>query len=87
MRRELAPVRRLARFLDEQAAERPQPLPDADIPDEVAPFVHAINRLLQPVKRLIGEQRRFVADAAHELRSPLTAAIAAGAEPGKSRYA
>ena len=73
VRRELDSVRHLARFLDELPAERPQDLPEADLPDEVAPFVHAINRLLQRVDRLIGEQRRFIADAAHELRSPLTA--------------
>lgn len=73
VRRELASVRRLAQFLDEQPAERPQSLPDRDVPDEIAPFVHAINRLLERVNRLIREQRRFIADAAHELRSPLTA--------------
>jgi two-component system OmpR family sensor kinase len=44
-----------------------------DLPDEITPFVHAINRLLARVNLLIGQQRRFVADAAHELRSPLTA--------------
>lgn len=73
VRRELAPVRRLAQILDEQSAERPQSLPNEDIPDEIAPFVRAINRLLERVNRLIEEQRRFIADAAHELRSPLTA--------------
>jgi two-component system OmpR family sensor kinase len=37
------------------------------------PFVHAINRLLERVNHLMAQQRRFIADAAHELRSPLTA--------------
>ena len=73
VRRELAPVRRLAQSLDEQSAERPQSLPTEDVPDEITPFVRAINRLLERVNRLMGEQRRFIADAAHELRSPLTA--------------
>lgn len=73
VRKELAPVRRLAQSLDAQSAQRPQPLPDADLPQEIAPFVRAINRLLARVSRLMGEQRRFIADAAHELRSPLTA--------------
>lgn len=72
-RRELAPVRRLAINLDEQSAGRPKSLPDGDVPDEVAPFVRAINRLLERVKLLMAEQRRFIADAAHELRTPLTA--------------
>ena len=73
VRRELSPVLRLAQTLDEQCAERPQSLSNEDVPDEIAPFVRAINRLLERVNRLIGEQRRFIADAAHELRSPLTA--------------
>ena len=73
VRRELAPVRRLAHTVDAQPAERPAALPEGDVPDEIAPFMRAINRLMERVARLMGEQRRFVADAAHELRSPLTA--------------
>jgi two-component system, OmpR family, sensor kinase len=71
--RELTPVRLLAHTLDGQSAERLQPLPDGGVPLEIASFVHAINRLLARVNLLMGEQRRFIADAAHELRSPLTA--------------
>lgn len=73
VRTQFAPVRRLAQTLDTQPAERPAALPDAGLPEEIAPFVRAINRLLERVNRLMGEQRRFIADAAHELRSPLTA--------------
>ena len=73
IRSELAPVRQLAERLDRQAASQPEPLPDVKLPEEVAPFMHAINRLLGRVNRLVGQQRRFIADAAHELRSPLTA--------------
>ncbi|PKO83124.1 MAG: two-component sensor histidine kinase [Betaproteobacteria bacterium HGW-Betaproteobacteria-11] len=73
VRSELKPVNRLAGHLDEQPADRPQPLSDEGIPDEIVPFVHAINRLLKRVGDLMKQQRRFIADAAHELRSPLTA--------------
>jgi two-component system OmpR family sensor kinase len=73
VRSELEPINRLSRELDEQSAERPQPLADRNVPIEITPFVHAINRLLARVARLIGQQQRFIADAAHELRSPLTA--------------
>src|SRR6267378_800311 len=73
IRGELARVRQLADTLDRQSPERPQPLSETKVPDEVGAFVHAINRLFARINHLMGEQRRFIADAAHELRSPLTA--------------
>jgi two-component system OmpR family sensor kinase len=73
VRREIAPLRRLSAVLDAQPAEEPRPLSEKDVPEEAAAFVAAINRLLGRVNKLIGHQRRFIADAAHELRSPLTA--------------
>lgn len=73
VRSELAPITRMAKALDAQPADRPQAVSGEDLPDEITPFVHAINRLLERVNLLIGQQRRFIADAAHELRSPLTA--------------
>jgi two-component system OmpR family sensor kinase len=73
VRKELAPIMRLSRSLDEQAAERPQPIIDDGLPQEITPFVYAINRLLDRVNKLMSQQQRFIADAAHELRSPLTA--------------
>lgn len=73
VRSELAPVNDLASHLDAQRADRPRPLSDAGVPDEITPFVHAINHLLKRVSDLMIQQRRFIADAAHELRSPLTA--------------
>lgn len=73
VRREFAPISRLSRDLDSQAADRPSLIPDAGLADEITPFVHAINRLLDRMNQLMARQRRFIADAAHELRSPLTA--------------
>ncbi len=73
VRSQLAPVAKLARSLDEQSAHHPRQLQSDDLPQEIIPFVHAINRLLKKVNHLMGQQRRFIADAAHELRSPLTA--------------
>ena len=69
----LAPLKRVAdgvRARDEQSL---QPLPLAGLPAEVAPIVGALNGLLQRLGTSLGAQRAFVADAAHELRSPLTA--------------
>lgn len=71
--RELRPLRRLAGRLDEQSSLHLHALPRQGLPDEVTPFVDAINRLMERVNRLASQQRRFVADAAHELRSPLSA--------------
>ena len=73
VRREFAPMRRLSAALDARPAEEPSLLPADDVPEEAATFIGAINRLLGRVNKLIDQQRRFIADAAHELRSPLTA--------------
>ncbi len=73
VRASLAPVRALARVADAQAEDRPAALPVAKVPEEIAPFVQSINRLLERINRMMEQQRRFIADAAHELRSPLTA--------------
>jgi two-component system, OmpR family, sensor histidine kinase QseC len=55
------------------------PLDVADPPAEVAPLVESLNHLLERVRRSIEGERRFTADAAHELRTPI-AAVRAHAE-------
>jgi len=72
-RSEFESVSKLSEHLDRKATDLLVSLPDSNIPQEITPFVHAINRLLQRVDQLINTQRRFIADAAHELRTPLTA--------------
>lgn len=67
------PISALARELDRRTEQDLQPIDLRPAPSEVRPFVHAINRLLGRVAQDQERQRRFVADAAHELRSPLTA--------------
>ncbi|MDP1912279.1 sensor histidine kinase [Brevundimonas sp.] len=44
---------------------------EGDVPDEVVPLVRAINDLLQRLDRTIATQRHFLADAAHQLKTPL----------------
>ncbi|MDD4963009.1 MAG: ATP-binding protein [Gallionella sp.] len=73
VRSELAPITNLSKSLDEQSAHHPHQLQSDDLPQEIIPFVDAINRLLERGNQLMGQQRRFIADAAHELRSPLAA--------------
>jgi len=71
--RSLRPMVRLAGDLDSRRADDITPLPLAATPNELQPFIVSINGLLQRMKLLMDQQRRFVADAAHELRTPITA--------------
>jgi two-component system OmpR family sensor kinase/two-component system sensor histidine kinase QseC len=69
----LRPLQRVAAGVRQRDEQSLEPLPAAGLPDEVAPLVTALNALLQRLGRSLDTQRAFVADAAHELRSPLTA--------------
>lgn len=73
VRRLFLPVAALAREADRRSERELQALAPDFLPLELRPFVVAINRLLARVEKSMQQQRRFVADAAHELRSPLTA--------------
>jgi len=69
------PLRRLASELDARPDHDLSEIDvtgDAKLPAEIIPFLVANNRLLGRVAESVALQRRFVADAAHELRSPLT---------------
>jgi two-component system OmpR family sensor kinase len=70
---EISALRTLAEIIDTQNEERLSVLPTSQVPKEIAPFIQAINRLLERINQMNASQRRFIADAAHELRSPLTA--------------
>jgi signal transduction histidine kinase len=69
----LRPLARVAREVRARDAESLALIPMQGLPDEVSPLVGALNRMLQRLAQSFGAQRAFVADAAHELRSPLTA--------------
>jgi signal transduction histidine kinase len=71
--RALRPVQRLAQEVRLRDAGSLAPLAEHALPSEVQPVAHAINSLLARLKLAFDSQRAFVADAAHELRSPLTA--------------
>ena len=47
------------------------PIAERDVPDEVVPLVRSINDLLVRLDDSIGKQRQFLADAAHQLKTPL----------------
>jgi len=73
IRRMFRPITDLSRQIDARAENDLRPVHDEHLPFEVRSFILAINRLLARVAESLNTQRRFVADAAHELRSPLTA--------------
>lgn len=72
VRRGLAPLRKAAKRLeaiDMNALDAR--LAVDDLPSEIAPFVEAVNRMLERVEFGVAQQKRFLANAAHELRTPL----------------
>jgi two-component system OmpR family sensor kinase len=71
--RSLAPVARVRRQVATRQADDLSPLNEADLPEEVRPLVHELNLLFVRLRQAFKAQKHFVADAAHELRSPLAA--------------
>lgn len=72
VRRGLAPLRRAARCVrDIDMDSLEQRLSEGEMPSEVAPFVRAVNDALTRLSDGVERQRRFVANAAHELRTPI----------------
>ena len=71
--RSLAPVARVRRQVAAREANELSPVSEEGLPEEVRPLVHELNLLFDRVRRAFDAQKHFVADAAHELRSPLTA--------------
>ena len=69
----LAPVARVRRQVAQRQADDLDPVSEAGLPDEVAPLVHELNLLFGRLREAFEAQNNFVADAAHELRSPLAA--------------
>jgi two-component system OmpR family sensor kinase len=67
------PVAALAAEVDQRGERDLEPIGAGTVPREIRPFVMAIDRLLKRVAESMTLQRRFIAAAAHELRSPLTA--------------
>ncbi len=71
--RALRPVDRLAHAVGGQSPHALQPLDPASVTPDLRPVVLALNGLMGKFAEALTAQRTFVADAAHELRSPLTA--------------
>ncbi len=71
--RTLAPIGRVVSEVQQRDADSLLPLVAQDLPREIEPLVSEMNRLLERLAAAFQAQRAFIADAAHELRSPLTA--------------
>jgi two-component system sensor histidine kinase TctE len=71
--RGLAPLDKLRAELAARSHRDLRPIPEAHAPEEVRPLVSELNNLLARLADSIDAQQRFVADAAHQLRTPLAA--------------
>ena len=71
--RAMRSVKTLSNDLEQRQINDLSPIDTQGIPSEIQGFVVAINNLLQRTDENVRQQQRFIADAAHELRSPMTA--------------
>ncbi|MDT8990180.1 ATP-binding protein [Curvibacter sp. APW13] len=73
VRRGLGPLRTLRDSLHDRQPQSLAPVHLNDLPAEMRPLVEALNDLLERMARMLESERRFTADAAHELRTPIAA--------------
>ena len=69
----LAALNETSRLVSDRDASRLDPLPTANVPSELLPLVRQINALMERLASALEAHRRFLADAAHGLRSPIAA--------------
>ncbi len=65
------PVRRLSEQMDKRAEDNLTPIEASDLPSEIRPLTDATNQVMLRLQHLLENQKRFVRDAAHQLRTPL----------------
>jgi len=67
------PMETLKSHLDERRADDLRPLPEQLAPQEIAALIASINAMMERLQTSLGAQKRFIANAAHQLRTPLAA--------------
>ncbi|VVM93181.1 Sensor protein QseC [Pseudomonas fluorescens] len=67
----LKPLANMAETLRARHSGSLEPLQLAPLPSELEPMQAALNRMLAQIQEVLGRERRFIADAAHEMRTPL----------------
>jgi two-component system sensor histidine kinase QseC len=94
VRQGLLPLQQLGDTLRQRQPQAMDPIRLADLPDEMQPMVAALNALLEKIQAMVESERRFTADAAHELRTPIAAiraqaqvAMGAGADSAQLAHA
>ncbi len=69
--RGLAPLSALRSEIESRSHRDLSALPEEQVPQEVRPLIRAMNGLLQRLSKTLSAQQRFIADAAHQLRTPM----------------
>ncbi len=73
VKKSLLPLTKVTSEVERRNASSMTPLDINSVPSEIRPLLSALNSLLKRLNSSISSQRRFIADAAHELRTPMTA--------------
>ena len=94
VRRGLLPLRALSQTLEQRQPQALEPVTLEGLPQEMQPLVRALNTLLERIAGMLETERRFTADAAHELRTPIAAiraqaqvALGAAGDEGARQHA
>jgi len=70
LKRGFEPLENLRRAVSQRRGDDLSPLDEAMAPGEVRPLIHEVNALIERLKAMMEQQKRFVANAAHQLRTP-----------------